>query len=212
MELSKKDIEMLDHFFLFEGMKEEKRTIYQKLNVQKFSSGETIYTENQFHQALGIVLTGECVVYNHQTELNRILPGKCFGAAAIFADSEYVTTIRTQRSSKIAFITSDDLKDLFYQYPQMAIAYIEFLSNRILFLNRRIDSFTAPTSEEALMDYLKNHASEEGVVTVEGGFARLSRELSMGRATLYRVLGKLQETGVIQKDGNQILLCHFPRE
>ena len=204
MELTKKDREVLGAFFLFADL-EDKETVYQKLTVQSFKAGEVIYTEEKFSKALGIVLMGECTVYNHQTELNHILKGKCFGAAAIFADETYVTTIRTKKASRIAFLTSEDLTGLFRQFPEMAVRYIEFLSQRILFLNHRIDSFTAPSSEEAVMEFLEENKNSQGAVEI-GSFSRLSRELSMGRATLYRVMNKLEEAGKIHKDGNKIYI------
>ncbi len=204
MKLTKKDRKVLDGFFLFQDLNEAKETVFEKLEVQSFAQGEVIYTKDKFENALGIVLSGECTVYNHQTELNRIVEGRCFGAAAIFAKEAYVTTIRTKKASRIAFLTSDDLVGLFKTFPDMAVRYIAFLSERILFLNHRIDSFTAPTSEEAVTEYLEKHVNAEGIVEIEGGYSRLSRELSIGRATLYRVMNKLEEEHKISKNGNII--------
>ena len=209
MKLTKKDRQALDSFFLFKGLGEEKETVYEKLIVQSFTAGEVIYTKERFANALGIVLSGECTVYNHQTELNHIPQGKCFGAAAIFAKEAYVTTIQTKKASRIAFLTSGDLTELFRSYPEMAVRYIEFLSERILFLNHRIDSFTAPTSEEAVTEYLEKHKNADGIVEIEGGFARLSRELSIGRATLYRVMNKLEEKNKIVKNGSKIRIINL---
>lgn len=204
MKLTKKDRQILDGFFLFAGLGEEKETVYEKLVVQSFAAGEVVYTKDKFANALGIVLSGECTVYNHQTELNHITQGRCFGAAAILAKEAYVTTIQTKKASRIAFLTSEELTELFRAFPEMAVRYIEFLSERILFLNHRIDSFTAPTSEEAVWEYLEKHQNDEGIVEIEGGYARLSRELSIGRATLYRVMNKLEEENKIVKNGSKI--------
>ena len=206
MDLTKKEKEYLDQYFLWKDREDIQKAAYPCLQIQSFLQGETIYTEEKFFNALGIVLSGECTVYNHQTELNHILPGSCFGAAAIFAKEQYVTTIQAKKACKIAFLTSEDLTKLFEAYPAMAVRYIEFLSSRIFFLNQKIDSFTAPSSEEAVMDFLWQHQNEAHVVEIDGGFARLSRELSIGRATLYRVMNKLQEENKIQKEGNQIIL------
>lgn len=54
--------------------------------------------------------------------------------------------------------------------------------------------------------WLTVHGDEEGSVTVEGGYARLARELSIGRATLYRCLAQLETEGRIVKDGTRIML------
>ena len=49
----------------------------------------------------------------------------------------------------------------------------------------------------------------DGIVEIEGGFARLSRELSIGRATLYRVMNKLEEKNKIVKNGSKIRIINL---
>ena len=88
----------------------------------------------------------------------------------------------------------------------MALSYIAFLSGRIQFLNRKIDSFTTNSAEDAVWRWLTAHGDAEGVVMVEGGLARLARELSIGRATLYRSLTQLEADGRIVKDGARIMI------
>ena len=207
MELTKSQNRVLSSCFLFKALDEkEKAEVFEKLTVQSFQKGEAIYTQHQFQKSLGIVLEGEAAVKkDNGTLLNLLKEGGCFGAAALFAPAEeYVTSILAHKACKVVFISDGELAQLFRKYPDMALDYIAFLSGRIQFLNQKIDSFTTPSAEEAVWQWIQTHADETGKAVAVGGFARLARELSIGRATLYRCLTQLEEEGKIRKDGAEM--------
>lgn len=209
MKLTKSNRMALSSCFLFRSLTEEQRSaVFDEMTVQSFQKGEAIYTQHHFQKSLGIVLEGEAaVVKDNGTLLNLLTRGSCFGAAALFAPAEeYVTSILARKACQVVFIRGDQLADLFRQYPDMALDYIAFLSGRIQFLNRKIDSFTTPSAEDAVWQWILVHADESGKAVASGGFARLARELSIGRATLYRCLAQLEQEGKIRKDGAQIMI------
>ena len=211
MELTKAHYQMLSSSFLFKALEEtEKAEVFEKLTIQSFQKGEAIYTQHRFQRSLGIVLEGEVAAKKEQgTLLNLLKEGSCFGAAALFAPAEeYVTSIVAHKACKVVFISGEELAQLFRKYPDMALDYIAFLSGRIQFLNQKIDSFTTPSAEAAVWQWILAHADENGKAVAVGGFARLARELSIGRATLYRCLTQLEQEGKIIKDGAQIQIRH----
>ncbi|MBO4888866.1 MAG: Crp/Fnr family transcriptional regulator [Firmicutes bacterium] len=208
--LTRSQQEIVRKCFLFKGFPEEKlEEIMKELSARSFRGGEPIYTPEEYQKSLGIVVEGEVAVMKPGgAQLNVIEKGGCFGAAALFDEESeagsYVTTLIAHKACQVVFLSDVRLMEWFYEYPQMAINYIRFLSGRVRFLNKRIDSYTSPSSEEALMQLLRESADEEGIVLVQGGYAKLARTLSLSRATLYRALGKLEEEGLIQKEGNMI--------
>ncbi len=209
MKLTKAHQELLSGCFLFQSLGEaEQQSVFQSLTIQLFEKGEAIYTQYDFHKSLGFILEGEAAVLkDNNTLLNLLEPGSCFGAAALFAPTEeYVTNIVARKAVRAVFLSGEELTQLFRTYPDMALSYITFLSGRIQFLNRKIDSFTMTTAEDAVWRWMKLNEDEKGCVAVDGGFARLARELSIGRATLYRSLARLEEEGRIVKDGARIMI------
>lgn len=209
MELTKSQSQVLGSCFLFKALdQKEKAEVFEKLDIKSFQRGEPIYTQHHFQKSLGIVLEGEAAVKkDNGTLLNLLKPGSCFGAAALFAPAEeYVTSILAHKACKVVFISGEELAQLFGKYPDMALDYIAFLSGRIQFLNQKIDSFTTPSAEEAVWQWIQTHADDSGRAVAAGGFARLARELSIGRATLYRCLTQLEQEGRIAKDGAQIMI------
>ncbi|MBO6159749.1 MAG: Crp/Fnr family transcriptional regulator [Firmicutes bacterium] len=211
MKLTKSQQETVKRCFLFKGMEmEETARVLERFEARSFRGNEQIYTPVAFERALGIVVEGEVSVHKPGgAQLNVIQKGGCFGAAALFDESDqdfsYVTTLVAHKACQVVFMSDEDLEACFRLYPVMAMNYIRFLSGRIRFLNRRIDSFTSPTSEEALFSYLKEQAADGTKVQITS-FAKLARTLSMSRATLYRALSKLEADHRIQKDGNEIIL------
>lgn len=209
MKFSKSHEQVLEGCFIFQSLTpDERRQAYEKLTVQAFQKGEIIYSQHSFQRSLGILLEGEAAVQKESGALlNLLQSGSCFGAAALFAPAEeYVTTIIARKACKAAFISDEELAKLFRSYPDMAMAYITFLSGRIQFLNQKIDSFTTPSAEDAVYRWLQAHQDEAGKVRVSGGFARLARELNIGRASLYRSLAQLEQSGQIVKNGAEIVL------
>ena len=206
---SKSHEQVLAGCFLFRSLTSAQReAVYARLRVEDFHKGQVSYSQHYFERSLGILLEGEAAVQKESGALlNLLQSGSCFGVAALFAPAEeYVTTITARKACKAAFISGETLAELFRQYPDMAMAYITFLSGRIQFLNQKIDSFAASSAEDAVYRWLLAHQDEAGRVKVGGGFARLARELNIGRASLYRSLTQLEQAGRIVKHGAEIEL------
>ncbi|MEM1483969.1 Crp/Fnr family transcriptional regulator [Oscillospiraceae bacterium PP1C4] len=211
MRLTDKQRGIISDCFLFQKMDvQEKAQLLDKLTVVSFVPGQEIYTASCFQKSIGILTYGRAVVRKgREVELNTLYAGDCFGAAGLFHPTqEYVTTIVAKTTVEIVFISDKQLTDLFAQYPQTAINYIAFLSRRIYFLNHKIDSFTAPTTEAGLCMYLLEN-QQEGIVHISGGCSHLARQLNMGRASLYRSLDQLEKRGVIHRKEKTIVILNI---
>lgn len=190
---------------------EELAALTAGLTAESCTPGQVIYSRQEFRRAMGVVLEGSlAVLKGKELLLNTLGPGQCFGAAAIFCPAEnYVTTVMAKAPSVLVFLTDQWLTALFAQRPSTAVAYIAFLSQRVRFLNRKIDSFTAPNAQETLCRHLLA-VQREGVVEVSGGYSQLARALNIGRASLYRALDALEAEGRIRREGKRILLLEEP--
>ena len=209
MSLTPAQRELLSRCFLFEGLPPEGfGEVTGGLSAEVYPAGEVIYSPRRFRRAMGVVLEGRLAVLKGKELLLKTLgPGQCFGAAAIFCPAEdYVTTVMAKTPSALVFLSGQWLTGLFAQHPASAVAYIAFLSQRIRFLNRKIDSFTAPSARETLYHHLLA-AEVDGRVEVAGGYSQLARGLNIGRASIYRALDALEEEGVIRREGRVVFLA-----
>lgn len=204
--------EMLLQCFLFTGFDKERlgRVLSGRGEIAVFTAGETIFSPSSFRRAVGIFLQGKAQAEKNAdgrtVVLNRFQPPMMFGAAAVFRSArEYVTCVVAKTQCRVLFLTDRELDAIFQEDFLAARNYISFLSERIGFLNRKIDSFTKGSAEEKMALYLHDQcAGRQGHFFIDCSPTRLSRELSVSRATVYRALDRFCQLGYIRRTGSQL--------
>ncbi len=204
--------EILLQCFLFSGFDKEGlcRLLSGRGEVAVFAAGETIFSPGSFRQAVGIFLQGQAQAEKkadgRTVVLNRFRPPMMFGAAAVFRSAkEYVTCVVAKTRCRVLFLSDQELDAIFQEDFLAARNYISFLSERIAFLNRKIDSFTKNSAEEKMALYLHDRcAGRKGPFWIDGSPTRLSRELSVSRATVYRALDRFCQLGYIRREGSRL--------
>ena len=188
------------------------KILSEKNSLFSAKKGETIYTPEKFSRSLGIIIDGVCraknTCGNKSVLLNEFRSGDIFGAAALFTDDDcYVSEIEVVSDCTIIFITQSAAEKFIEQDSMFAKNYITFLSDKIRFLNRKINRFTAKTPEDRLLEYLKvQPVTEDGRVILSTDMRSLANILGISRASLYRAFDTLQSENKIAKNGNAISL------
>lgn len=197
---------------LFSGISEEKAELLfpkGELLVKSHKKGETIFEENDFSRSLGIILKGSAVVEKRSPEKSVIMStlheGGTFGMAAIFyEDSVYPTTITATADTAVAFISKEALKAAFLKEPRLSENYICLLSQKIHFLNKKIETLSSRGGSFKLYSYILEEYSKsgkDGKLELPYNMSELSRLLGIGRTTVYRELEELVKNGLIKKEG-----------
>ena len=165
--------------------------------LQGFSRGQVL---DGYLRKLGIVIKGRLSVFSESgTLLNQLQPGNMFGVSTVFTGySSHITRISAAVNSAAVLIGEEELATIFAEDFSVNRSYLAFLTDRIRFLNWKIDLFSASTAQQKLRLYLLHLRKEGSEVTVEP-LARLGHTLGMGRASLYRVIEKLEGEGVIKR-------------
>lgn len=178
-----------------------------------FSKNEIIYGYDSYKNSLGIILKGKVSVRKDRTSnvlINTLGNGDIFGGAALFSKYDrFIGTLRAETDSDILFIPENLMEEIIVKSPESAVSYIKYLSESLMFLNNRLDIFTAGGAEERTLEYIrKNSRTDENGRTVADGMSmtELSEYLAVGRATLYRILDEFQRNGIIQRDGRKIYI------
>ncbi|MBK5242289.1 Crp/Fnr family transcriptional regulator [Clostridium sp.] len=216
MGISSLEIDGLFNSYLFSGTN---RTILEgilleKANISDFKKNCTIYDRDNYFNGLGIIINGSAIVTkgNDGDLVLRVLnKGDIFGVATIFSKQNiYVSKISSIGNCKILFIDENLIEKMFELDFILVKNYISVLTEKIYFLNRKIDGFTVNTVEEKLSIFLRNNArmTREGQyeVDVKIGFTELSKMLNISRASLYRIICDLEEKKIIKKEGKQIFI------
>jgi CRP-like cAMP-binding protein len=89
---------------------------------------------------------------------------------------------------------------------RVSLNYIEFLSKRVSFLNKKINAYTAKSAENKLYTYLLQLPRTENEIILPVDMSTVAKMLGIGRATLYRAFDKLEQNGTIIKKDKKIFL------
>lgn len=179
---------------------------------EAFSRGEILYGPAADRHALAIVLQGSALVYKtgqpgKRLLMSRLSPGSTFGMATLFYDgAAFPTEIHAEQACTVLFLSKEWLERAFAQAPQLSVNYIRLLSERIHFLNRRIDALSGDDLSARLLRVLQSFApdgQEAGTFALPYSLSQLAETLGIGRASLYRALDALEAGGFIARDGKQ---------
>lgn len=174
-------------------------------NLVRAARGETVYDRHQFRRCLGVVLEGRIRVRKDTLVVSNLKEGDLFGAAALFYDGdEYPTTLTALADCRLLLLPQEGVRLLLRESPEFAEDYAAYLSGRIRFLSARLDTVSAGSAEEKLVNYLRTCPGE----TVTISATQLCQRIGVGRATLYRAFETLQTTGVIAREGKKIRLLN----
>ena len=190
--------------FLFNGLTDDELLQLNKLigKAQIIPKGEELYRCG----ALGIIKSGSATVKrNNETgnsvNMRTIGSYEVFGAASVFGNwREGSSSIKALENCEVYYINEAVFHDLLLKYPTVSINYISYLSDKIRFLNRRIDAFTAGSTQNKLYEYLVS-ISNNGSAVLNISMSELARRLKIGRSSLYRDIQSLEQSGLIKRDG-----------
>lgn len=190
--------------FLFNGLSEAELLQVKTLigEAQMISKGEELYRCG----ALGIIKSGNATVKrNNETgnSVNMRTIGSCelFGAASVFGDwREGSSSIKALENCEVYYINESEFQNLLLKYPTVSLNYISYLSDKIRFLNRRIDALAAGSTQNKLYEYLVS-VSNSGRAVLNISMSELARRLKIGRSSLYRDIDSLEQSGLIKRDG-----------
>lgn len=195
--------------FLFKGLSESET---EKL-IEGFDSPERIEKGGELYRRgfIGIMVSGNGIIRRMSetasTTVRALSSGEIFGAASVFGEwKEGKSSITAVSDCKVIYVGEEQLRCVFEQYPQTSFNYIAYLSDRIRFLNRQLDTFTASGTEHRLYEFLLSRADQNKTVTLGISMAELARRLKIGRTSLYRSLEALEESGLIVRHNHSFII------
>ena len=183
----------------------------QKGEVCLYAKGERIWSDAaDYRRALGLVLDGTAQVMKERMLLSVHRQGDYFGLVTLYAPvGYYATEIAALTPCRVLFLGRDAVDGILRAYPQAALQLIAYLSERVYYLNARLDTVIAGSAARRLECHLRAGAVMDGegrLVCPVPSRTALAKTLGMGRASLYRALDELTRQGLIEKEGNDIVL------
>jgi CRP-like cAMP-binding protein len=116
-------------------------------NRMTFQPGDTLMREGEPGKALFILMFGECeaarIVDGERVVFGTVTPGTILGEAAVMLNRRHVVTITAKTTVTALRFERGAYLDLIQRVPQMAMAMIEDLSERVLSLGERYSKLLA---------------------------------------------------------------------
>jgi CRP-like cAMP-binding protein len=198
--------------FLFQNRNmEDYKNQLQKATIVSFLKGQIIYDRFDFEKKMGVILSGRVIVESGQDGkvlLNVMGEAQAFGVAGLFCKSdEYVSRIIAKEDTKVLFLDESILKELFLSDFTITFNYIVFLSDRICFLNERIQTLTGQTAQQKLAAYLYRRsltADQPTKLSIPFSIKDMAQALDVGRASIYRAFTILEKEGVIRRVNKEV--------
>ena len=185
------------------------RVLKDGCSVICFPSGTSVCEPGSHTKHIGIILSGSAAVTSADSERKVLLrtfsAGDIFGVSGVFSENcEFVTRISAKSDCSVAFISARALSELIENDKTVLYNYIEFLSGRIRFLNRKIKFFTSGSAERRLATYLDSFGEDS--FRLNESMSSLADMLDIGRASLDRAFDRLTADGFISRERNVITL------
>ena len=201
--------------FIFRDLPEDKiREILNNIRVEiyEFEPNEDIYTPDEFESKVGFVMSGECSVEKQKSDgtsipLNKLKKGDPFGILAVFLKNErFPTIVRSCKHSCVMFFSKDTIVSLIKEYPEVSLAIITFMSERIDFLNKKIATFSADSVEEKFVFYIIAEAKRLNSLSFQLNLSKTAKTLNAGRASIYRAIEDLEKLKLIKFENKKIYI------
>lgn len=177
-------------------------------SVENFEKGETVFSKDTFQSCVCVILEGSARVKKGETVISHLEKYSIYGAAFLYNDiSPFQNTVTAITPLKAAVLSKDGMDELIKNDSSVAFNYIKYLSHRVTFLNDKIEGYTAQSAEDKLLHYLKKNAdTAHGQCEIQVSMKELSQVLCMSRASLYRVLDSLEQSGKIRRENKKIYI------
>ncbi len=180
----------------------------ENMELVSFAPSQIIIPPDSKRVPIFAVMSGTVEILspaeNHKVLLKTMGAGSFFGVANLYAlNAEFPSTVRAKKKTKLLIIKPEAFMNMLANEPILMGNYLEFLSKKIIYLNKKIASYTAKNTESRVAYFLCEN-EVDGVVCTGMSFSDVAVMLDIGRASLYRALDKFEDENLIKRNGKTI--------
>lgn len=207
---------ILSETFLFSGIETDRiNTIISDSppEIISYKRGETVYSSADPDRKVGFVASGKVDVRierhdGAKTLLNSLYESDSFGVLSVYSSEEFPTKIYAAKNCTIIFFSAEQIDKFVKNYSQISANLINFLAERISFLNRKIATLSQGRVDDKLAAHLLSESKRCGSVTIDLNCSKISEIIGVGRASVYRALYSLEADGLISVNQKEITIIN----
>jgi CRP/FNR family transcriptional regulator len=218
------NITILKKSLLFSGLDEEYLAEVAAISVKRtFSKGETLFGEGETATGFYLLASGSiklCKVSPDGKEkvLHFVHPSETFAEAAFFGDGKYPAEARALERGTALFFPRQAFMGLLERNPRFSLNLIISLSLLLRRFARQIEELSFAEVPARLAAYLMESAAKKSTsfqgktyLDLDIKKGELASRLGTASETLSRTFKKLKEEGVLNVEGNRVIILDMAR-
>ncbi|MCM0084087.1 Crp/Fnr family transcriptional regulator [Geomonas sp. Red32] len=213
--------EIIKKALLFSGLEDRHLLEVAEIAVRRpFAKGETLFTEGEKAEGFYLLASGGiklCKISPDGREkvLHLVHPVETFAEAAFFGDGSYPAEARGVEKGEVLFFPRGAFMGLLERNPRFSLNLIASLSVLLRRFARQIEELSFADAPSRLASYLldlaaRKSTSFQGKTYLELDMKKgeLASRLGTVSETLSRTFRKLKDDGVIEVDGNKVVILN----
>ncbi|GFO56601.1 CarD family transcriptional regulator [Geomonas sp. Red276] len=213
--------EIIKKALLFSGLEDRHLIEVAEIAVRRpFAKGETLFTEGEKAEGFYLLASGGiklCKISPDGREkvLHLVHPVETFAEAAFFGDGSYPAEARGVEKGEVLFFPRGAFMGLLERNPRFSLNLIASLSVLLRRFARQIEELSFADAPSRLASYLldlaaRKSTSFQGKTYLELDMKKgeLASRLGTVSETLSRTFRKLKDDGVIEVDGNKVVILN----
>lgn len=191
---------------LFQGITEEallRFILSHQHTLKSYKPGDFIALQGDIYRSLyilcyGTVRTQMVSAEGKQLTIETLRAPKLLAPAFIFAsENRFPVNIETLEAAEVLILNKDAFLEFMHQHPIVMQNFLKLISDRSLFLSKKLNEFALQSLKSRLLNYIKMH----GTLTSQQEVAHI---LAVARPSLARALSELTNEGCIWIEGKEM--------
>lgn len=200
---------MMETKTLFDGVPKEiiDKLLQNKYNAWRtYNEGDYVVQQGTLCRSLYVLVKGTLTASMTNAEgreltIERLSAPELLAPAFLFGkENRFPVTLKAESRCELCIIGKNYFLEFMHNYPSVMENFIARISDRCVFLSRKLNEFALQNLRFRVLNYLKQH----GTITNQ---QEVSLRLGVARPSLARILSELLKEKVLVKQGNSIILA-----
>ena len=171
-----------------------------------------LFLDGDEARAAWIVVSGRVAVLKEsaegRTQILRVWePGDLLGEVALFGGGQYPASAQALEETRVLAVPRDAMVRILMAEPELSLVILGQMSTRLRHLVQLVEDLSLKEVPARLAAYLLGLVEEQGTDAVRLGVSkgRLAAILGTIPETLSRVLGRLSDQGLLDREGRAVI-------
>jgi CRP-like cAMP-binding protein len=198
----------------------ERAEVERLISYSTYPPGQIFHSPNELGEQLFVLRSGRVRIYKLSPEgraltLMVLEPLTIFGEMTLVGQWLHDTFAEAMSECEIGTIGRDTLRGILERYPQVAIAFMELMGQRLRAMENKLADIAFKNVPQRLASVLLNLAGLPAVQPRPGAppsvvrytHQQLAEMIGSYRETVTKAIGELREAGIIRIEDDAITLA-----